>query len=782
MSALRRAAALTLLLAGCGEGCSQGCGGGEAPPKAEATKRPNVLLMTLDTLRADALQIYGNTVAETPVLTQIAKEGVRFSRAYTVTPLTIPSHSSLFTGLYPPRHGVRDNGDFFLTDEAVTLAERLHDAGWATMASVGAEVTSHHWGFAQGFDAYFDEMGEADSKNRWRVERKGNEVVDDALGWLTPRLQQDEDQPWFAWVHLFDAHHPYEAPPGFAARFPNNPYLAEVGFVDMQVGRLMAALQESGALEDTWVIVMADHGEGLGDHGEAMHGVLLYNATTRIPLIMRPPGGRDQDVAYHFPVSSVDVLPTILELVGQPAPEDIDGRSIAEWVDPARTPPEAEPDDRFVYVESLYAWRHYGWAAQRAIVGKSNKLIDTTTPELYDRSDYFEEQNLAEQRPEEVKALQDKVAELAAELAAKGSPAEAAQVSDERMAQLEALGYLTGVSEAAAGEDGFGEGLPDPVERLPSLRRMEVARRALRAGQLEEALTEIDAVLAENPDLMQLRNMRAQVLSRMGRTEEALEIYASIDADRPSAQSRAGLGIAKLNAGELEEGLALLEDSLERDPYITATWGNYLGALLMSGRFSELESALARAKEAVPEFEDLLAFEGHLDLARGDVAAAKAAFTEALRRNPEQRQVNEGLAVIAYNQGAPDAAEAHLLEELRINPGALTSRRMLVALYAEQDRYAEQLEQLAVVQRAVPADPLNWHAGAQALFNLKRYDEAAQALDSCDQADPGYSPCVMLRANVLKKQGKDAEAQAAYERAVQMGPPKTQRPPVFPKL
>ncbi|MCB9743576.1 MAG: sulfatase-like hydrolase/transferase [Alphaproteobacteria bacterium] len=764
-----RGALLALLLAGCQGGLPQEV---EPPPP----RKPNVLLFTLDTLRADALQIYGNTVAETPVINQIASEGARFSRAYTVTPLTIPSHSSLFTGLYPPRHGVRDNGDFFLTEEAHTLAERLHEAGWQTMASVGAEVTSHHWGFSQGFDAYFDDMGGAgeDTKNRWRVERRGDAVVDDALSWLQPRL--GGDAPWFAWVHLFDAHHPYEAPEGFAQRFPQNPYLAEVGYVDLQVGRVMSALEQAGALEDTWIVVMADHGEGLGDHGEQMHGVLLYNATTRIPLIVRPPGGRGEDVAWHFPVSSVDVLPTLLEVLGLPAEDDLDGHSLAAWVDPSREAPAEEPADQVVYVESLYAWRHYGWAAQRAIVSRDTKLIDTTTPELYDRSDYFEETNLAPERAEEVAALQERVAALSAELAAKGSPAEAAAVSPERMAQLEALGYLTGVSEAAAGDDGFGEGLPDPVERLPSLRRMEVARRALGRGQLTEALTEIDAVLVDNPDLMQLRNMRAQVLTRMGRLDEALEVYVSIDADRPSAQSRASLATAKLRMGQSEEAIALLEDALERDPYLNTIWLSYMQALFVSGMLPELEQALADAHERLPEERGFVLFEGHLALSKGELTEAQAAFTQALEREPEVAQANHGLAIIARIQGDPARTEDYLLEELRLHPDAVPSRRMLVELYAEQDRYEEQLAQLQVVQRFAANDPLTWHATAQAQFNLKRYDEAAQSLERCLALDPAYAHCVMLEANVLKKQGKDAEAQARYEQALELGPPVARKP------
>ena len=211
----------------------------------EAPQRPNIILITLDTTRADVMGAYGGNPQATPAFDALASEGLLLDRAYTVTPLTIPAHSSLFTGLWPPRHGVRDNGDFFLSEGADTLAEHLLAQGYETMASVSAQVTSHHWGFAQGFNAFFDDMGssqEAES-NRWKVERPGESAMDDAVAWLEDR--KTPDQPFFAWVHLFDAHHPYVPPQPYKSRFAGKPYLGEVATADAQVGRLLTWLQNT---------------------------------------------------------------------------------------------------------------------------------------------------------------------------------------------------------------------------------------------------------------------------------------------------------------------------------------------------------------------------------------------------------------------------------------------------------------------------------------------------------------------------------------------------------
>ena len=752
-------ASLSLVLLGLG------CGG--EPPPAVPTPpspppRPNVLLLTLDTLRADALPVFGNKVVKTPVINKMAKESTRFSRAYTVTPLTIPSHSSIFTGMYPPRHGVRDNGDFFLGDDAVTLAERLKGAGYATMASVGAEVTSHHWGFAQGFDAFYDDMGVEtdDVANRWRVERRGDEVVDDALGWLEANGQT---APWFAWVHLFDAHYPYDPPEPFATTHKDLPYLGEVSYLDLQVGRVMAWLESSGQLDHTLVVLTADHGEGLGAHGEAFHGVLVYDPTTRIPIIIRPPGGQGTPGLVRFPVSVVDLTPTILGAVGLSAAERLDGVDLSPWIGAAEPPPA--PEAREIYVESLYPYRHYGWAPQRALVSEEWKLIDSTTPELYARTDAGESDNLAvsETPPPELAAMRAAIRALAATLTPEDDMADAVQLDPERLAQLEALGYVTTLADSSA--DGFEAGLPDPVERLPSLRELERARAGLQTGNLADALAATQALIAAEPGLLETRALLAQIQGRMGDLEGSLRTWQEIDDLRPSSNARAAMGHLRLTMGEATEGRRLLREALDIDPYLSSAWTAYLRALFMSGELAALEDALKEARSRLPDLVVIDALEGVLTAVRGDAVGAELMLQGVLSRDPMQPFVNHGLGLLARQRGDDAAAEAHLLEETRLG-AALASRRALVEIYAEQRRYDEQVAQLELISRSDPTDMPTWHSLAQALYNLQRYDEALPAVETCVDLGPTYPACAMLQANVLAKLGRPEDAEAAYQRAL----------------
>ncbi|MCB9763278.1 MAG: sulfatase-like hydrolase/transferase [Alphaproteobacteria bacterium] len=749
-TARRAALLLGLLLPGCDLG---GCG-------AEPVQ-PNLLVITLDTTRADMIGAYGNSAGATPTLDRLATEGVRFDRAYTVTPLTIPSHSSLFTGLYPPRHGVRDNGDFFLSDGAVTMAERLKGAGYATMASVGAEVTSHHWGFAQGFDTFYDDMGERDDANRWKVERRGDLVVNDALRWLEGHATTPE--PWFAWVHLFDVHHPYEPPEPYATQFGQRRYLGELAWADAQVERLRAFLEQTDQLKDTWVFVMADHGEGLGSHGESLHGVLLYNATTHIPMIVRPPGGLPIARSYRFPVSLVDVLPTAMGALGLEVPQDVDGEDLSAFL--AASSPEP-PATRDVYVESLYAWHHYGWAPQKALVDTEHNLISSTTPELYAAGDAEQQDNLAPTHGADLQTIQGRLDALVAGLEPAGETADRAALSAERLAQLEALGYVTSVNDGA---ELPTEGLPDPVERLPVLREVEQVRKALQSNDFEAAVSAARAVIAQEPGLMEPRMMLASALARQGKVDEALAVVEEVLALRPNAsQANAMLGTLRMQARDLPGAIDALAEAVAIDPYLPQAWLAYLNALFMAHDVVRLEAEVARARELLPEDVAIGGVEGLLLALKGQSLQARPLLVAAIAESPTQPFLQHGLGLALQAQGDVDGAESAFQEDIRLFPPAVPSRKALVTLYARQQRYEEQLAELEVVLQAEPGDVLNQHSQAQALFNLKRYEEAEQAVKRCRELAPEYPACAMLEANTLKKLGHEEAALVAYQRALEL--------------
>ncbi len=660
------------------------------PPAPAPTPGANVLLVTLDTVRADALGAYGNRTTPTPNLDRLAREGVRFDAAYTVTPLTIPAHASIFTGLAPPRHGVRDNGDLFLGDDATTLAEVLKARGYATMASVGAEVTSHHWGFHQGFDAFFDKMGVGSGSHRFTVERRADGVVRDALAWLRPRVEATAtNPPWFAWVHLYDAHDPYRPPEPYATTWAADPYAGEVAWVDAQVGELLAGLEKLGALEDTWVVAVADHGESLGEHGEATHGVLLYEAVTRVPLLVRPPTGTrwvpKDGAVVDQPTSLVDVMPTVLAALDVPAPAGLDGQNLLGLLGGGGTRATDDAPARAVYAESLYAWRHFGWAPQYLLVTPTHALLDSTHPELYTRADATQATDLAGTDPGTLAALREQLRALQAEMAK--APALTAiragsgAGSAERVAMLEALGYLSGQSEG--GRDAAGAplaDLPDPVDRLPVLVEVEKARTAYRAGDLATARRTAEAAVAADPGLVETRMLLAAILWRAGDPAAAAEVAAKVDAERPSSQTKHLLGLLKLQLGEPEEAAVLLADAVRRDPTGVAATETWLQTLLVLEDLPALSAALVDARTNLPGSAVVLGLDGVTRALAGDMAGARPILEAAITKHPNQPFVHHALGLALRAQGEDVAARAAFAEEIRRFPPASASRRALAEL------------------------------------------------------------------------------------------------------
>ena len=322
-----------------------------AAPSEKAASKTSILLVTLDTTRADALGCLGGRPGVTPRLDALAREGVLYTQARTTAPVTLPAHASMFTGLYPIRHGARDNGRTPLPPEATTLAELAREAGLETAAFVAAAVLDDAWGLDQGFETYVDPTRPHDgSVSAMYVERSAEEVVGDALRWLRER---DAGRPFLLWVHLFDPHAPYVPPPAFARQAGGDPYLGEVARADAGVGALLDELARQDLDDETLVVVVSDHGEGLGDHGEVTHGSLAYDTTLRVPLIVRHPDGRRAGTRSDEAASVVDVLPTVAAALGLEAPAGIDGVDLGEPLDGA---------ERGIFFETSYGFLHYGWS------------------------------------------------------------------------------------------------------------------------------------------------------------------------------------------------------------------------------------------------------------------------------------------------------------------------------------------------------------------------------------------------------------------------------------
>jgi arylsulfatase A-like enzyme len=516
----------------------------------------SVLLVTLDTLRADALGAYGRTPSVTPHLDELAGEGVVFEAAYTVAPLTLPAHASMLTGLFPPRHGVRDNGLAALPQSATTLAERAREARHQTAAFLGAVVLDQGFGLEQGFETY-----EAPARRFYGgasmgyAERPAHAVVARAIDWLRAR---DAERPFLLWVHLWDAHAPHQPTEDHLARAGGDPYLGEVAACDLALGRLFAALRAEDLMDSTLVVVVADHGEAFGEHGEVSHGPFVWNTTLRVPLILRLPGGKRAGTRVAGVASVVDVHPTALEALGLTPAKGvrIDGLSLL-----GRSPPA----ERGAYFESYYGHLNFGWHPLSGWVDGSGKLVHAPTPLYFEPSDAGEVQNLAPERPERVRALRGRLEEFARLPAL---PPDAEGLDPELKRSLQALGYAAFAKEGVSVPAPLATlELPDPHTRVAELARFQRAEGLLAAQRHGEAERELRALLDENPGNPFAWDRLALCLMRQDRHREALEALERVLAlAAGNADTWNYVGACQLVAGAEDKALAAFTRALELDP------------------------------------------------------------------------------------------------------------------------------------------------------------------------------------------------------------------------
>ena len=585
-----------LLLAAALAACSP------APPK-------RVLLVSIDTLRADHLGSYGYAEAHTPVLDDLAARGVRFEHAIAPVPLTLPSHATLLTGMDPPAHGVRSNAAFRLDASVPTLAERFQAAGFATAAFIGASVLDRHFGLMRGFEHYDDRMPEAHSlRSRGFPERPADVVVDAALDWLDTAPER-----FFLWIHLYDPHAGYEPPPEYLERFARNPYDGEIAFVDDQLARLLEGLRAAGPESENLLVVTADHGESLGEHGESSHAYFVYDATQRVPLIVQGAGVPEGRVVTT-PVRLMDVAPTLVELARLEPLASAQGQSLTPlFSDGARDWPPA-------YVETLAPQLNHGWSPLLGLRTAQHKYIRAPRSELYDlRADPGELHDLIALDPERAAALD---AQLSERLAA-ARPVRIQPLPDELRAKIESLGYL-GSDAPADGELGRVGGA-DPKDRIQVWTSASRATELIAKDRHAEAL----AVLAPHQDTgPTLPGLRARALLYTG--------------DVARAEEQAGLALAR--APGRAEGYYLMG-------IVHARQGKpqQAGRLLL--RAAELNPAGARAWEALGEIGELV----------GDPSSAEGYYKRALEARSGSTIGRARLAALYLDQGRFEEADSVLL-------------------------------------------------------------------------------------------------------------------------
>ena len=537
----------------------------------------NVLLVTLDTTRADHIGCYGHRNAQTPAIDRLAAQGVRFADAVAVVPITLPSHASMLTGLYPPNNGVRHNGEYRLDGSHVTLAEVLREDGYQTSAFVSAFVLDARYGLDQGFDVYDNAFsppsGEELSDN---VERSATSVTSAALKWLAKR---DSTRPFFMWVHYFDPHTPYRPPQPYARRFPDNPYDGEIAYMDAQVGRLLDGLTREGVKDRTLIIAVGDHGESLGEHGEATHAKLIYDAPMRVPLILACPAlFQEPYVVGDVVVAVVDIFPTVLDLLGISSPVASDGISLLQAVDQV---------DRTVYLETMATYLDNGWAPLFGLRRHSDKYILAPRPEYYNlRADPRELRNLYEDPPTEAAtAIAAMSGELEFLLFRWPSPEEALAgtqaVDSESLRRLQSLGYLSGFPPTEV------MGQLDPKDMIQIAELISHAEMLARSGNFADALARIQEVLARSPHDRQALHMLGQIYALQDRLDKAEEVLRECLNIKPGPGSCVLLAQVMIRAERYEEAELLLTQAAELDPDHGSVYIFRGNIMALRGRFDE---------------------------------------------------------------------------------------------------------------------------------------------------------------------------------------------------
>jgi arylsulfatase A-like enzyme len=563
---------------------------------------PNILLITLDTTRADRIGCYGYALAETPTLDHLAQRGVLFERAYAPAPMTAPSHTSMFTGLFPPEHGIWTNAGLALEPDIPVLAELLRRRGYATAAFISSVALQARCGLNRGFEVYDDDLSSgAASADEHGPTRDGKQTVDVALGWLAKRPRE---APFFCWVHLFDPHHPYlPRREEFGERFEQRPYDAEIAYDDLQLARLLAALDAQAIRDQTVIVVVGDHGEGLGEHGEQQHGYMLHDSTLRVPLIIADPRANSAG-RVSTPVSLVDLFPT-LSTFGGVAPNVSADRSLRRALDSKLLSP------RICYSQTLEPYQEARWSPLQCLTTERWRYVRTAKPELYDLpADPGELHNLVEEYPEIVSELDDELTQFLGGL--KPRTGGKSELSERERQSLESLGYI-GAASIEPGEIVIDPEQPDIKDMIVPLNGLFEAQALMEQHDYQKAAERLQPIAESVPNF---------------------------------ARARFTLGVCLFKLQRFEDAAKWFEAVLEIDPHYEPAH-DVLGYIaLKAGDLDSAETRFQRVLELNPASENAHLYLGEIAQKRGDDARALQFYSETLQLNPQNaaaRQAYEAL-------------------------------------------------------------------------------------------------------------------------------------------
>ena len=722
----------------------------------------NVLIITTDTTRADHIGCYGNKRIETPVIDGLARDGILFAQALTPSPSTLPAHASLLTGLYPVQHGARANGTFRVRPEVTTVAEHLKSKGYATGAVISAFVLDSRFGLDQGFDLYDDDLTKGMNYGPHMFRERAAELTNESA---TKWLREHGDRPFFLWVHYFDPHAVYLPPEPFRSRYATSLYDGEIAYADSQIGALLAQLEELGVREKTLVVYTADHGEGMGEHGEQTHSLLIYDATLHVPMIFHAPVALPKGKVIRRQTSLVDVVPTILGLLGEEVPEEIDGTNLCL---------APTPGERPLLIETISTMTMHGWAPLLGVRRDDYKYILAPTPELYDlHRDPRELNNIHNQQPSVATELSNRLVDwlghdpyLATRRAVEVS---SLSVDDETLRNLAALGYIA----SAESESDPVDVLKDPKEMISRWETVQKAIQLKAVGRAKEAIPILEQSVAEVPRDVFSRGMLASAYQQLGESDRALTQYQlCVELEPKSAGNHLGIAGVHYSRRQFREAEKEIAIALRLEPEIA-------GAHILRGQIARAEGreedALALYQKAIDTNPGSSGADGYnqigfLHLNMGRLDEARDAFRNAIRIDALNGVAHDGLAGILESEGKIDAAMKELAIALRFNPNqprALATLASLISQQGDQDRA------LRICQQALAISPKLGRALNNLGLIYRRQGKLELAEENYIKAlesEPGLDAAHINLAQLYARQGKTEESIHQFRLAVKTKP------------
>ena len=725
----------------------------------------NVIVITLDTTRADRIGVYGCNRIKTPVLDGFAAQGLRFERGISQTPLTLPSHTTIMTGTFPPFHGVRDNGGFIVPAALETMAEIFKKNGYQTAAFVAAYVLDSRWGLNQGFDLYYDRFDTRKLEGIAvdEIQRPANEVLDQALPWLG----QKKSEKFFAWIHLYDPHAPYEPPSPYNVEYAEDPYLGEIAFVDSQLGRLRDFLETNKLAERTFIIIAGDHGEALGQHKEDTHGFFVYQEVLQVPLIFVVPFPRIQGRVSPRLASLADVMPSVLDMCGLPAPAEVQGRSLVEEFFKA-SPGPASP----VYAENYYPRFHFGWSELRSVQNERYQLIVAPALELYDlKEDPQELVSIISSKPDVARSLLEEEARLEGEYGRNAPPAARGNLDEETHEKLAALGYIGAFASASTGP---GQKLANPKDKIDVFNELSHAQELLQDGRGDEAIPIVTRIISQDPEVVTAYFILGNIYHGQGRYAEAIAQLKIALAKKPDDVDSI-INIAQCYTMMNQPGQAesFILDQVRRGIEDSSLYFNLGKLYVREGKPDQAIPAFKKCLALNPQSASANSALARVYFMKDDLAQTESYAREAIRLDPKLIGAHFALAQVLHKSGRLDEAEEEYKREIEVSPTIFKAYLNLAMIYKSQGKTDLASEFTEKGLKLAPESPVNCFWLAQVYFERgQNLEEAVSLIEKGIALKPqrrDLAAAYFLLSDIYTRMGDTARAEEAARKGREVG-------------